>query len=433
VIQLHSVLASPLLVTFHSRTHTLPPVPTQSDPITHKTDLRAAAAANAELSAIRATSQVHALTLLPESRRALLPLGGGLLAAVLHEIVGPAHRSVNLDCVELHQPSGALLRGPWSLRSLHPTTRLLHQLPPRGGGEDASGRAVDDEALLVISSRGVILVMSGAAGGAKGGTGEAGIGELVRWELAGLPTAVTAVGGNARRLVVADSEAGACWGLCVLSGGSGITHLLVSPATVHLNPSPPSTTTPPPPRPPPPGLHLLDLSGPSLIHARITTSGGAVSVPSTLGFLPLAPPPPLPSSSSLAAAAAATGAVGSGSSGLQGILFVGSTCGSSQAIGVAARNEAQDAAPWPVLQSVLLPSLAPALCAAPVTPSDGPNSLPEAQLLVGCGRAPRGRVARVRSGVGLRPFILDGPELPVSAGAVRGWVVFRGLAGAAWA
>lgn len=39
--------------------------------------------------------------------------------------------------------------------------------------------------------------------------------------------------------------------------------------------------------------------------------------------------------------------------------------------------------------------------------------MPEEQVLVGCGRAPRGRLARVRSGVGLRPYILDGPELPV--------------------
>jgi hypothetical protein len=42
------------------------------------------------------------------------------------------------------------------------------------------------------------------------------------------------------------------------------------------------------------------------------------------------------------------------------------------------------------------------------------GSLPEQQLLVACGLAPRGKLAVVRSGCGLQPTMLDGPELPVS-------------------
>ena len=38
---------------------------------------------------------------------------------------------------------------------------------------------------------------------------------------------------------------------------------------------------------------------------------------------------------------------------------------------------------------------------------------PEEQLLVACGIAPRGKLAVVRSGAGLVPVMLDGPELPV--------------------
>lgn len=38
----------------------------------------------------------------------------------------------------------------------------------------------------------------------------------------------------------------------------------------------------------------------------------------------------------------------------------------------------------------------------------------EQQLLVGCGVAPRGRLCRVRAGMALQPYILDGPEVPVS-------------------
>lgn len=42
------------------------------------------------------------------------------------------------------------------------------------------------------------------------------------------------------------------------------------------------------------------------------------------------------------------------------------------------------------------------------------GALPEQQLLVACGVAPRGKLAVVRSGCGLLPAMLDGPELPVS-------------------
>ncbi len=197
--------------------------------------------------------------------------------------------------------------------------------------------------------------------------------DLLQWQLTGLPTAVAAVGGAGRRLVVADDAA---------------------------------------------GIYLLDLTGQQPVHIRISTSG-PLSAPSTLCFLP-------------APAEAAKreqqqgGRAGGVVSLFSGVLFVGSACGSSQAVGVphalapppaaaassAAGEAAPAAAPWPVLQSALLPSLAPALCLASIPAGSGPDGAPEAQLLVGCGRAPRGRLARVRSGVGLRPFVLDGPELP---------------------
>lgn len=132
-----------------------------------------------------------------------MPLGGGLLAAVLHEVIGPAHASLNLDCVELDTASGALRRGPWSLRNLHPSTRLLHQLAPAGAGGCAPAGG-----LLVISSEGVKLVAPAAAAPSA----DVAVQQLVAWQLAGLPTAVAAVdGGNGRRLVVADDAAGG-WG-----------------------------------------------------------------------------------------------------------------------------------------------------------------------------------------------------------------------------
>jgi hypothetical protein len=41
------------------------------------------------------------------------------------------------------------------------------------------------------------------------------------------------------------------------------------------------------------------------------------------------------------------------------------------------------------------------------------GDLPEQQLLVACGASPRGKLAVLRSGAGLTPFMLDGPTLPV--------------------
>jgi hypothetical protein len=48
--------------------------------------------------------------------------------------------------------------------------------------------------------------------------------------------------------------------------------------------------------------------------------------------------------------------------------------------------------------------------------------------VVACGAAPRGKVAVVRSGCGLLPLLLDGPELPVglaaaAAAAVAAWQI----------
>lgn len=42
------------------------------------------------------------------------------------------------------------------------------------------------------------------------------------------------------------------------------------------------------------------------------------------------------------------------------------------------------------------------------------GSLPEQQLLVACGATPCGKLALLRSGVGVTPLMLDGPTLPVS-------------------
>jgi hypothetical protein len=207
--------------------------------------------------------------LMPESEQPLLPLGGGLLAAVLHELTGeghlrpgpcnstaaagrtrpphhgllpncrrvlsvlsvqprspvllpgPAHRSVNLDCVELLEPSQALLRGPWSLRNLHPTTRLLHWLP-RAAAVDAFGPSTSSSTgpgggagqarrgeLLVVSSSGVLSVASGSSSGGDGGEGAGPRKrEVVAWRLTGLPSAIAAVGAAGRRLVVGDDAGG---------------------------------------------------------------------------------------------------------------------------------------------------------------------------------------------------------------------------------
>lgn len=55
-------------------------------------------------------------------------------------------------------------------------------------------------------------------------------------------------------------------------------------------------------------------------------------------------------------------------------------------------------------------------CVGPATYCIGcaAGPLPEQQLLVACGAAHRGKLAVLRSGLGLVPFMLDGPALPVS-------------------
>ena len=324
-------------------------------------DLRPATVATASLAAVAATAAVHAVELLPASEQALAPLGGGLLAAVLHGLRGPGHAGVDLACVELDAARGAVLRGPWSLRDLHPTARLLHRLPPVLGGASGSGSSsssggdVSNGGLLVISSRGAGLL---ASTGAPSGPRRV---DVARWRLDGLPVAVAAVGGSGRRLVIADD--------------AGTLTLL-------------DLSSPLPPRDGDRGSALWG-------SIRIATTG-PTSVPSALALLPLDR--------------------SAGGAGLEGLLVVASASGSSQTLGVLPPGSPPGGAegggrPWPLLQSALLPSLAPASCVAAVP--GGSGGLPEAQVLVGCGRGPRGRIARVRSGVGLRPFVLDGPELEV--------------------
>jgi len=142
------------------------------------------------------------------------------------------------------------------------------------------------------------------------------------------------------------------------------------------------------------------------------------------------------------------------------MLFVGSSSASSQVLRVP--DEVQAAAgapgsPWLLLQSALLPSLAPVndvaaftdpsgsmlthscwhaltvpqlhvhgracLCCVTDCPGQADRRsntllvragvLPEEQLLVACGLAPQGKLARLRSGAALQPYVLDGPAVPV--------------------
>ena len=70
---------------------------------------------------------------------------------------------------------------------------------------------------------------------------------------------------------------------------------------------------------------------------------------------------------------------------------------------------------WPMLQSALVPSIAPVHGA--VAYQDVAGSCPEQQVLVGAGRGPGGgKLLKLRSGVGLVPYVLDGPEIMVSGG-----------------
>jgi hypothetical protein len=139
------------------------------------------------------------------------------LAPAAHP-AGPAHRSINLDCVELSEPSQALLRGPWSLRNLHPTTRLLHWLPaapgtggggagPSSSGSSGGGGSSSGGELLVFSSRSVLAVATGGGSGG-GSSGGAAKREVVHWQLDGLPSAVAVAGGGGRRLIVGDDAGG---------------------------------------------------------------------------------------------------------------------------------------------------------------------------------------------------------------------------------
>jgi hypothetical protein len=158
------------------------------------------------------------------------------------------------------------------------------------------------------------------------------------------------------------------------------------------------------------------------------------------------------------------GAAQQQASSLAGLLLISSRCSSSQVVGVptAALSSSSSSSsgdmprlPWPLLQSALLPSLAGAqavmvlqdptgvalltppitaavcanahaharvLCCHALTPlhcGTAPGrlwhtgTLPEQQLLVACGAGPRGKLALLRSGVGLTPLLLDGAQLPV--------------------
>ena len=68
---------------------------------------------------------------------------------------------------------------------------------------------------------------------------------------------------------------------------------------------------------------------------------------------------------------------------------------------------------WPLLESAAIKSLAPiqdmVVVAGAAQGSDDPY------IVASCGVAPAGRLARIRMAFGLRPYMADGPEVPVSA------------------
>lgn len=91
----------------------------------------------------------------------------------------------------------------------------------------------------------------------------------------------------------------------------------------------------------------------------------------------------------------------------------------------AATQQPMAAPRWPLAEAAALKSLAPVQDAV-VVPGSGSGS-DDPWVVASCGVAPAGRLARMRMAFGLRPYMADGPEVPVSVVGklIQGAIAFR--------
>ncbi|WIA13448.1 hypothetical protein OEZ85_007028 [Tetradesmus obliquus] len=340
--------------------------------VNYKPDAAAKAAATAEassspLACVRMHSRVLALAWLPPAEQQQ-DLRGNALLAVLHEFSPNSQPPVlHVDCLALDWQAGTASPGPWSLRNVHPSSRLLQAFPGCGGLPQGT---------LLISSQGVLLcscapAAAAAASDAAGSSAAAAAAtpgslavrklQLLQWQLAGVPLSCVALPGSSS-YVVGDDRAG-----------------------LYL-------------------LRLPDTSGAVATWQPITATC-ALAIPDVLCYAPF--------DSSSSRSLPVTEAEEQEGPQLAGLLFVGSKSSSSQVLGWPCTAGQQQQLTCPVLQSAFMPSLAGAQ--AVLALQDASGGLPEQQLLVACGAAPRGKLAVLRSGAGLTPFMLDGPTLPGDA------------------
>ncbi|KAJ9513186.1 hypothetical protein QJQ45_029328 [Haematococcus lacustris] len=334
------------------------------------------------------TVHVHGIELVGTGARHG-PLAAAAYVAVLQSVQGSGFSSVDLECLQLVWPAGstgaggqqqaALQQGPWSCRRLHPTTQVLAALPATR--HLAAGvAAISSVSLLFIS---LPAPVSSHTQGQPPITKQ----HLLRLTLAGVPACCCLVRSSVEEghlLVLGDGMAAtsvqldfaAQWQLPCGDGGNDKDEdqdededegwlLLGSQAGNTQLLSVPSTS--------PHQAHHCQQQLPSQSAAAAPPPDNRTRSPEVPGSTP-------------------------GASAAAGAEVPGSTPGAGSG--------------WVLSEAALVKSLAPVQDA--LTLPD-PEGAPDLSLLLACGQAPAGRLARAQLAVGLLPYLVDGPLLPEGA------------------
>ncbi|KAJ9512922.1 hypothetical protein QJQ45_029052 [Haematococcus lacustris] len=316
------------------------------------------------------TAHVHGIELVGTGARHG-PLAAAAYVAVLQSVQGPGFSSMDLECLQLVWPAGstgaggpqqaALQQGPWSCRRLHPTTQVLVALPATR--HLAAGvAALSSVSLLFIS-------LPAPASSLTQGQPPITKHHLLRLTLAGVPACCCLVRSSVEEghlLVLGDGMAG--W--LLLGSQAGNTQLVSVPSTS------------------PHQAHHCQQQLPSQSAAAAHTAGNRTRSPEVPGSTP-------------------------GASSAAGAEVPGSTPGASAAAGEEVPGSTPGAGSgWVLSEAALVKSLAPVQDA--LTLPD-PEGAPDLSLLLACGQAPAGRLARAQLAVGLVPYLVDGPLLPEGA------------------
>ncbi|KAF5841167.1 hypothetical protein DUNSADRAFT_14170 [Dunaliella salina] len=280
------------------------------------------------------------------------------MLAVLHSTEGPGSQSVNIECLEHDPLQGTLVSGPWACRNMHPTTTLISSFPGSRPHPSANSTAANTDS----SSN--------------------------------PPQAPTL----------------------------GTSSPCLPPGVLAISSS-----------------SLLLLTLPMHPHIEGITGGGAAGKLELLRYsMAKSKGSNLRLASKFALCVASPDAItfmgqARTSTAPKRLLFLGSTRANSQLLQVPAplfglpfRQQQQQqhqqqlaagadlAAPpvWPLLDSAFVKSLAPIQDCALVPDVQGAS---DPTLLVGCGTAPFGRLARAKLGCALAPYFSDGPVIPEGA------------------